>query len=61
MPTMSIFVPVGPAGNVGSRGVEFRNETFSSPAEMSGKEASATGTHERKELHQSAAQTGQVF
>jgi hypothetical protein len=57
VPTASIFVPVEKAGSGGSSGVELRNETFYSPSEMSGKEAAADGTNERKDLHQPAAQT----
>jgi hypothetical protein len=60
-PTASIFVPVREAGSAGSSGVEFGDETFYSPAEMSGREASANGTSEREDLHQPAAQTGQIL
>ena len=58
---MVIFVPEGKAGSVGSSGVELRTETFYSPCEMSGKEAAANGTDEREDLHQPAAQTGQIL
>src|SRR5256884_8782599 len=60
-PTASIFVPVRGAGSAGSSGVELGDETFYSPAEMSGREASANGTSEREDLHQPAAQTGQIL
>ena len=60
-PTTSIFVPVRGAGSAGSSGVELGDETFYSSAEMSGREASANGTSEREDLHQPAAQTGQIL
>jgi hypothetical protein len=60
-PTAPIFVPVRKAGSAGRRGVEFGDETFYSPAEISGREVSANGINEGKDLHQPAAQTGQIL
>jgi hypothetical protein len=59
--TLSIFVPEGKAGSVGSSGVELGTETFYSCAAMFGREGSANGRDEREELPQSRAQTGQVL
>ena len=61
VPTASSFVPVRKAGRASSSGVEFGDETFYSPSEMFGREASANETSKREALHQPAAQTGQIL
>ena len=59
--TASIFVPVLEADRAGIRDVASGSETFSSPSKISGREGSAYGTSEREDLHQPAAQTGQIL